>query len=40
MIGPRVAVDAPVLATLVGIDRPVERDVGRRVVGYDRLWFL
>src|SRR5215831_1103423 len=36
MRGPCVAVDAPVLAPLIRIDRLVERNVGRLVVRDDR----
>ena len=32
---PGETVDAAVLATAIGVDRPVERDVGRRVAGDD-----
>src|SRR6185369_7827566 len=40
MIGvgrPREAIDAAMLAAAIGIDRPVEADVGRGVAGQDRL---
>ena len=38
--GPRVAIEAAVLAAAVGVDRAVERDVGRVVAGDDRLGLL
>ena len=40
VVGPGEAIDAAVFAALVGIDRAIERDVGRGVVGDDRLRLL
>ena len=40
VIGAREAVDAAVFAALVGVDRPIEGNVGRGVVGYDGLGLL
>jgi len=37
VVGPRKAVDAAMLAALVGIDRAIEADVRRCVVSDDRL---
>jgi hypothetical protein len=38
MAGPRIAIDAAMLAPAIGIDRLVERNIGRRIAREYRPW--